>query len=205
MSTTQLKKKEDLRIRRTYKLLFEALLSLLERQPFEKISVIDICDKAMVHRTTFYKHFADKYQLLIFSIKDLLKDFDEKSLTNKNFANPKQYYLNIFENTLKYLSANPKMYLLLMNNETNSIMPTLSKLVIEDITHKLESNEQCGFKHLIPIQVIAHFYAGALISLINWWLKNYESVSIDAMVKYLDLMMEHPELVKKDFYSEPSH
>ena len=38
--------KEDLRQRRTKKLLTEALLSLMEEQPFSEISVVDICLRA---------------------------------------------------------------------------------------------------------------------------------------------------------------
>ncbi len=196
MATEQLEKKEDLRIRRTYKLLFEALLALLEEQPFERISVTDICDKAMVHRTTFYKHFEDKYHLLKYGIKELQKDFSEKSLTNENFNNPKQYYLDIFKHVLKYMSTNPKMYsLVLARNEMDSVLSMFSKLIVEDIIYKLEVNEKTGIKHLIPIPVIANFYAGALLSLISWWLRNSESVPIDAMVRYLDLMMNQDSFV----------
>jgi AcrR family transcriptional regulator len=195
MAATQLERKEDLRIRRTYKLLSEALLSLLEERPFDKISVIDICDKAMVHRTTFYKHFEDKYQLLVFSIKGFLKDFSEKGITNETFDNPKQYYLAIFKNVLTYMAANPKLFLLLAKNETDSVMPMFIKLVTEDITSKLKNNEKSGFQFPVPVQVIAHFYAGALFSLIKWWLINTESVSIDAMVRYFDLLMEQDPLV----------
>ena len=56
--------KEDLRIVRTRKLLSTALFDLLESTPYEKISVMDICEKAMVHRATFYNHFEDKEHLL---------------------------------------------------------------------------------------------------------------------------------------------
>jgi AcrR family transcriptional regulator len=54
----------DLRVRRTHKLLWEALMAELSEHPFEEISVKDICERAMVHRTTFYKHYEDKYALL---------------------------------------------------------------------------------------------------------------------------------------------
>ena len=57
-----MRRKEDLRIRRTHKLLCNAMFSLLETRSFDDISVVDICEKAMVHRATFYKHFKDKRQ-----------------------------------------------------------------------------------------------------------------------------------------------
>jgi len=37
-------KKEDLRIRRTKKLLSNALFELIKKKPFDKVSVCDICD-----------------------------------------------------------------------------------------------------------------------------------------------------------------
>ena len=63
-------KKEDLRIRRTKKLLSNALFELIKKKPFDKVSVCDICDAAMVHRATFYSHFSDKYELLTYSIDE---------------------------------------------------------------------------------------------------------------------------------------
>ena len=54
----------DLRVRRTHKLLWEALMAELSERAFEEITVKDICERAMVHRTTFYKHYEDKYALL---------------------------------------------------------------------------------------------------------------------------------------------
>lgn len=52
------------------KLLSNALFSLVKKKPFEKVTVCDICDEAMVHRATFYSHFADKYALLTYSIDE---------------------------------------------------------------------------------------------------------------------------------------
>ena len=45
--------KQDLRIQKTHKFLYAALFDLMEQKPFSEISVTDICQKAMVHRTTF--------------------------------------------------------------------------------------------------------------------------------------------------------
>ena len=64
----------DLRTQRTYKLLKDSLLQLLSQKSFDSIRVNDICDLAMVHRTTFYSHFNDKYELLDYVIKETEKD-----------------------------------------------------------------------------------------------------------------------------------
>ena len=44
--------------------LANALKALLEEQPFEKISVFDICDRCHMNRKSFYYHFRDKYDLV---------------------------------------------------------------------------------------------------------------------------------------------
>ena len=56
--------KEDLRVRRTRKLLQTALMELTIQKGFETVTVKDICEQAMVNRATFYRHYADKYDLL---------------------------------------------------------------------------------------------------------------------------------------------
>ena len=54
----------DPRIRRTRRLLRQALEKLLETKDFDKISVQDIADAATVNRVTFYDHYPDRYALL---------------------------------------------------------------------------------------------------------------------------------------------
>lgn len=54
----------DPRVRRTRLLLQQALADLLEKQPFDKLSVQDIAEAATVNRATFYDHYSDKTALL---------------------------------------------------------------------------------------------------------------------------------------------
>ena len=75
----------DLRTARTYKLLKDSLLQLLSEKSFDNIKVNDICDLAMVHRTTFYSHFSDKYELLdtVFKYNTKIKRRNSKLTNNK--------------------------------------------------------------------------------------------------------------------------
>ena len=50
------KKKKDLRVIKTQTILYNTLLELLKEQPFEKIKVSDICQRARINRSTFYSH-----------------------------------------------------------------------------------------------------------------------------------------------------
>ena len=49
---------------RTDKAIKQALITLLRTKPFEKITVQDILDETPVTRSTFYKHYHDKYEIV---------------------------------------------------------------------------------------------------------------------------------------------
>ena len=58
-------KKNDLRVIKTKKILFDTLLKLMKQKNFEKIKISDICEEALINRSTFYAHYEDKYELLV--------------------------------------------------------------------------------------------------------------------------------------------
>ena len=53
--------KNDLRVIKTKNALFETLTNLMKEKTFEEIKVSDICNKALINRSTFYAHYNDKY------------------------------------------------------------------------------------------------------------------------------------------------
>lgn len=56
---------ENQRVRLTKQLLRESLIDLLAEKSIHKISVREVCEKAQVNRTTFYKYYGSPYDLLI--------------------------------------------------------------------------------------------------------------------------------------------
>jgi len=55
---------ESSQFKRTTSAICHALMALLKLKPFEKITVQDILDTTPVTRSTFYKHFHDKYEIV---------------------------------------------------------------------------------------------------------------------------------------------
>ncbi len=60
----------DPRIRRSRKLLQNALSTLLATKSFGDLSVTDICKQADIARVTFYQHYDSKEALLVASVTD---------------------------------------------------------------------------------------------------------------------------------------
>src|SRR6478672_2940870 len=55
---------KNLRLRRTQKLLREALIELIEERGFETLTIGEITARAMVSRAAFYRNYQDKYDLV---------------------------------------------------------------------------------------------------------------------------------------------
>ena len=66
---------------RTDKAIRQALITLLKKKPFEKITVQDILDETPVTRSTFYKHYYDKY--------DIVEQMQEEFLTSQTILSQK--------------------------------------------------------------------------------------------------------------------
>ena len=67
----------DIRVRKTEKAIRSAFISLLTTKSFSDITIQDIADKAEISRSTFYDHYADKYQLLEKLYQEIIDRFGE--------------------------------------------------------------------------------------------------------------------------------
>lgn len=55
---------KNLRVRRTQKLLREALVELIEERGFDALTIGEITERALVSRAAFYRNYQDKYDLV---------------------------------------------------------------------------------------------------------------------------------------------
>ena len=67
-------RKTSITARRTYALLKGALFSQLAALPFEQLTLTDICNTALISRSTFYRYFEDKYDLLHYCLGSMLDE-----------------------------------------------------------------------------------------------------------------------------------
>ncbi len=72
---------EDKRIRRTKKLLRQALTRLMQQKDFQSITVTDVVREADINRGTFYAHYRDVYDLRDKIEAEMIEDFREMIAT----------------------------------------------------------------------------------------------------------------------------
>ena len=56
-------RENDLRVIKTKKTIENSFWNLLKKKDFEKITIKEITDQALIGKTTFYYHYVDKYDL----------------------------------------------------------------------------------------------------------------------------------------------
>lgn len=103
----------------TKKALAAALKELLEEMPFEKISVVHICEKCGMNRKSFYYHFKDKYDLVNW-IFDTDVDFVEFAAGSTS-VNPQDARWDFVEKVCEYFYKNRSFYrkVLLMKGQNS--------------------------------------------------------------------------------------
>lgn len=182
--------KEDLRIKRTHKLLSEALILLMSEKPFEKITVVDICEKAMVHRATFYAHFADKYELLKFVLNTFEAPFDNEDVTSHDLAGYKKYYLSVASDIIdEIVNQKEIMATIIHKNQEESFLTGIRYRLTEKILEKLNKCNDNGMTLPVPAEILARFYAGACMNILEWWIVEKNDITKEELVEYLDRLI----------------
>ena len=91
----------NLRVRRTQKLLREALIELIEEQSFETLTVGEITERAMVSRAAFYRNYRDKYDLVEQIFEEAMQALF-KAVSSSDTAHSPQIWVRFFEHIAEY-------------------------------------------------------------------------------------------------------
>lgn len=106
--------KNNQRYRDTEIRMEAAMLELMKKVAFEKITVKKICEKAEVNRSTFYAHFIDIYDLLDHMEKELRKELLEQYSATK--GNNLLFSEHSFIPFLKHIKKHKYFYRITLQN-----------------------------------------------------------------------------------------
>lgn len=171
---------EDLRVLRTHTLLLRALSDLLQEKPFDEIRVKDLCQRAMVHRSTFYAHFEDKRHLLTFGMQAFLDDLTDGMPCSDNPAPFRQAIEKVFQYFLARRQEYARLFLDPRNAEAKEIFrEEFARVLTEQTLHHPAFTAYTREE----IVVLCQFFVGGLLSLITWWLKPSTQRSVEEVAE----------------------
>ncbi|MEN3328843.1 MAG: hypothetical protein V7638_3650 [Acidobacteriota bacterium] len=160
-------KKTDARVRRTRDALGDALIALMQEKAFETITVQDVLDRAHVSRSTFYTHYSDKDDLLM---SDSEEFFEALSMALSAHADKSDRVFPVKEFFNHLADVQPFYKALVKSGKFQENMELARGHFARGIERRL--SELPRGKSIPPNErsAIAFTHAGALLSLLTWWL-----------------------------------
>ena len=179
-----MQKNLDLRVQKTYLALHSAFTELLAEQRFEDFTLNELCERAMIRRTTFYKHFADKYEYFTFYLQEVCEEFQEKvarEVAPDDFVSYSKRMTILLLSFLREHEAFAKN--IIESNMFPLLLNILQTFITGEILRMFRSYRD--FKTLPPAQSegIAAFFSGGLLNTIFLMIRNGSLPSDEEFLK----------------------
>jgi AcrR family transcriptional regulator len=162
---------KNVRLRRTQKLLREALVELIDERGFDAITIGELTERAMVSRAAFYRNYQDKYDLveqifeeamsaLLAAVGDLGRD------------HPAENWVRFFE----HIAAYERLYRALLGRKGSpwfvwKMRAALAGLVKERGQLPHGSNAADQLLHSFPDDFVPDLVSAMFVEAISWWLE----------------------------------
>lgn len=166
----------DIRYLRTEKLIFDAFTKLLSQKSYDKITIQDIADEAMINRTTFYAHYADKDQLqkgiqeqMMMELSDMI---DAAQITKGDTIKVKkaERLLTNFYRTLEKNQAIAKIVLLSISHEI--LQANFAKLLHDKYADILDKLNVIESGESVPTDFVVAYLTSIFTGTLLWWIKS---------------------------------
>ena len=166
------------RIMLTKKLLKDSLTEMLHTQSIYHISIRELCEKAGINRSTFYKYYGNQFDLLEEMEKDLLEATEHFLSQQTDIKNTM-----VIEQTLKYLEENIDFVRLLISsnvdptfaNKLFSLTP-IQTMLRDAFENRSDTNEY---------EYVTNFLIHGAYQVVCMWLNKENRESSEWMANFL--------------------
>ena len=162
---------KNLRLRRTQKLLREALIELIEERGFDTLTIGEITERAMVSRAAFYRNYQDKY--------DLVEQIFEEAMSallgavgDLGGEHPPDVWVTFFEHIAQY----DRLYRALLGRKGSTwfvrkMRAALSGLIKErgHLPHGPDASARPV--HTYSDEFVPDLVSAMIVEAITWWLE----------------------------------
>lgn len=174
-------KKTDLRVIRTRKAIKDAFMELIRIKEYNKITIQDIADRAIINRNTFYLHYIDKDDLLDKLSEECFNKLDAAMNSNENIKsiNDLSYdaFLELNKCLFMTIEEDIEFYkVILSDGSIPYLLIKLTNVIKDHIANGLHGTKRSFY--------VEYMVAG-LIGIIRYWIKNRDNYTIDDVTKLL--------------------
>ena len=175
--------KADRRVQRTRQLLRQAIMELVEERGFDAVTIQDITDRANLGRTTFYTHYQSKEDLFLDCHHEMVHHMIEGFFVSDDLLNENGYAGLAIH--LGHIRENRALYYDIMRGSGSEV---INRGLMNQLAIHIENSLKAHFDEAvssIPFDVLAHYIAGAQMSLANWWIENRAPYSAEDIARML--------------------
>ncbi|ADH05734.1 MULTISPECIES: TetR/AcrR family transcriptional regulator C-terminal domain-containing protein [Bacillus] len=165
---------------RTQILITNTFMELLKEKPFSAITINHICEKAMIHRSTFYRYYVDKYELFSATINTVAIELFEQTKQGLNLER------TFFEEVIDYIDVNRALFFnVTSKNNSRELYDKLIQLGGEAL---YENATQYNDPLSREIQnsdypnVLCDFYCSGFFEIIKKWINNEYPYSKEELI-----------------------
>lgn len=175
----------------TKRALAAALKSLMEKKPFAKITVGDICEVCEMNRKSFYYHFKDKYDLVnwIYYTECVTVLKEKEFHTGWDLMDDLCSYF--YENRTFYRAT---LMIEGQNSFSEYLWDFLISVIEEDVERVFGKDEAESF--------FVDFYADAYIAAIKRWLLQKDCIPAELVVAQLKRTLIGGSHIVMQYYAE---
>ena len=160
-----------MRVTRTIRDFENALITLLEKNSFESLTVDQICKEALMHRSSFYRYFSDKYDLLEQTLNAQINKLTENTDSEDDIIKQLLSYIDKNKDVIRHLAPNSAR-----SSLYTEILNILSQVLLEPIVTALQKSDN-------P-EMLAYVLSGAIIGTFYWWQGNNYDVPTEDVIKF---------------------
>ncbi len=163
-----------------------ALNSLLKQKPMRNITVQDICNKAHIHRTTFYGHYLDIFDLIEKKEQQMRKKLYE-SLEKKDIKYTIAS-LSLITTLIDHIKKNKDFYTAYLNDIGNSYILAGFDTVRSNVESIMSGNKE--IINYNELKYTFEFCQTGLLKTISLWLNNNCRESVDEISEMIFRLLD---------------
>ena len=174
---------EDIRITKNREAIIQALDVLLQKKPFRKITVNDICRVAVVGRTTFYAHFEDKYQLITYVLGQERKDLEKIILE----CPPEGVILNVLIDIREKKELYYNLFVAEASDELQRLLQDAMNHFFTNILEVCKAEGRLLASESLPLLVA--YYTNGVVGMMLWWIETNFSLPAEEVALCLSNLL----------------
>lgn len=183
----------DIRVIKTIESIQESFLCCLSEVGFLNMTVKNITEKARINRSTFYKYYADKYDLCDKYVDDVITDFVDHldvAFLQMNEITLESYFEDL-RNSLEAFWGKQREYLVLWssNLQERNVFEEMIDGGVKKLVGEFEKNPNIRKTKRPYFSLYARLFLGNMMVSVRWWFTEGRQVSSDEFTRLMILHM----------------